>query len=631
MFFYTVAPHRDAIMPAQEVRGYSLSLYHFNIQYVAGDVKAYHVLATKSFRPFLDFYMTYPRFKASCEIQGHFIAFLGRYYRDDLAKLVELVMERKQIELVSVHYSDQIYLAYPRRDMEESIRINDETLARYGLRRGGTFFAQENFFGPGVIPLMKEYGYRVALLNRHYLRHYQGELPRVPYYERDGVFFLPGGGFTAPDKQRPGAGYEHVPEVVYDYWGDGELAFTKGSNYLPGHGPSEAKRLKRLALYIKRHQNGFKTEFCTAYIDKLLELGVKPEPLPLVLDGSWNYPSYGGVYLWMGRYRLPWERDGHVRTHTFVTRARILAAEALLSHVRSVPWDITKTLKMAWRHLLLAEVSDSTGQTPVAIEVQYSFMESGRARDAADAVIAWIKNQMGIDTGTKVLVDSKAKGYKVLDDAAFRDLVWEEAGEAASLADLTRDIGALNASAWNIKRGRLSVAKPTRAPAGLVEYYVYFDYIGRPSRVLSRILGIARSNGKFGYHETYDKHFSNFVGFTIPLRQDRLIASLALDEDRVVDHALNEFKIAETIGKTYLPLPSGIVGIGDDTYLIKHNLHGNTHIAAMIDVQNKAVGFLQDNPPSKMRTEWKFSVVKGARQAVIDRANELNVWPKVLV
>jgi hypothetical protein len=86
-----------------------------------------------------------------------------------------------------------------------------------------------------------------------------------------------------------------------------------------------------------------------------------------------------------------------------------------------------------------------------------------------------------------------------------------------------------------------------------------------------------------------------------------------------------------TIGKTYLPLPSGLIGIGDDTYLIKHNLYGNTHIAAMIDVRNKLVGFLQDNPPSQMRTEWKFSVVKGPRQAAIDRANELNVWPKVLV
>nr|MDO8086914.1 hypothetical protein [Candidatus Sigynarchaeum springense] len=618
-------------MPVQEIRGYSLSLYHFNIQYVAGDVAKYHVLATKSFRPFLDFYIKYPQFKASCEIQGHFIAFLGRYYRDDLVKLVELVMKRKQVELVSVHYSDQIYLAYPRRDMEESIRVNDETLARYGLRRGGTFFAQENFFGPGMIPLMKEHGYKVALLNRHYLRHYQGELPAVPYYERDGVYFLPGGGFTARDKQRLGTTYDHVPEVGYDYWGDGELAFTKGSNYLPGHGPSEAKRLKRLALYINRHKSGFKTEFCTTYIDKLLELGVKPEPLPPVLDGSWNYPSYGGVYLWMGRYRLPWEKDGHIRTHTFVTRGRILAAETLLSHVKPVPWNITKALKMAWRHLLLAEVSDSTGQTPVPVEVEYSFMESGKARNAADSVIAWARGQLGIAPGAKVLVDCKAKGYQVLDDAGFRDLVWAETGKASSLADLERDVGPLNASAWNVKRGRLSVAKPPEAPKGLVEYYVYFDHVGRPSRVLSRILGIARSNGKFGYHATYDKHFSNFVGFTVPLRQDRIIASLALDETNVVDHSIGDFKIQETIGKTFLPLPNGLIGIGDGTYIIKHNLHGNTHVAATIDVRDKAVGFLQDNPPSKMRTEWKFSIVKGSRQAAIDRANEINVWPKVLV
>jgi hypothetical protein len=575
--------------------------------------------------------MQYPQFKASCEMQGHFVAFLARHYPDDLAKLRELVMVRHQIELVSVHYSDQIYLAYPKRDMEESIHINDETLARYGLERGGTFFAQENFFGPGMIPLMKAYGYRVALLNRHYIRHYQGELPSVPYYERDGIFFLVGGGFTAKDKERMGAGYEKVPELGFDYWGDGELAFTKGSNYLPGHGPNETKRLKRLALYIRRHASGFQTAFCTDYIDRLQELGVQPEPLPIVLDGSWNYPSYGGVYLWMGRYRVPWERDGHVRSHTFRTRAQILAAEALVAQVGTVPHDIKNKITMAWKHLLLAEVSDSTGQTPVPVEVNYSFMESRLGRETANAVIAWAKGRLGIDPARKILVDTKAGTFKILDQKAQLEFMKDEAGAPSSFDELEKAIGTMNALAWNIRKGRLAVTKPLEPRDGIKEFYLNFDYLGRKSRVLSRILGIFRGNGKWNYHHFYDAHFSNFVGFTVPLRQECIIASLALDEENVADCGFEKFKIAETIGKTFLPLPNGLIGIGDDTYIIKHNLHGNTHIAATINVMDKTVGFLQDCPPSQMRTDWLFSIVKGELGAVLDRADEINVWPRIIV
>ncbi|MBD3185427.1 hypothetical protein GF325_01255, partial [Candidatus Bathyarchaeota archaeon] len=244
--------------------GYSLSIYHFNLQYNAGNEESYHVLITKSFVPFLDFYMAHPDFKASLEFQGHAISFMARYYPDELEKLVTLVMERNQVELISVHYSDQVYLAYPKRDLQESIRINDKTLSRYGLKRGPSWFAQENFFGPGVVDLMKKNGYKVALLNRHYLRHYQGDIDPAPYWERDGIHFLSSYSFNLKSDSGSGVNskYEGAPQLYFDYWGDGELAFTRGNNYFPFHGPSEKKRLKRLALYTKRHADGIITAHC---------------------------------------------------------------------------------------------------------------------------------------------------------------------------------------------------------------------------------------------------------------------------------------------------------------------------------------------------------------------------------
>ncbi len=622
-------------MPENSQRkGTSLSIYHFNLQYNAGNLKSYHVLITKSFVPFLDFYLKYPVFKASCEIQGHAIAFMARFYPDELEKLRKLVMDRKNIDLVSVHYSDQVYLAYPRRDLEQSMRVNDEVLEKYGLRRGGTFFAQENFFGPGAIPVMKQNGYSVALLNRHYLRHYQGELPSVPYYERDGVFFLVGGGFTARDKERArasgGQAYDDVPELVFDYWGDGELAFTQGNNYFPFHGPSEKKRLKRLALYIDRHKNGYITDSCTSHVERLQEMGVKPEPLPLLLDGSWNYPTYGGVYLWMGRYRLPWERDGYVRSHTFRTRAKILATEALLSHVKGVPRHVSKKLGIAWKHLLLAEVSDSTGQTPVITEVRYSFNESNLAREYAREVVEFTKSNLGLGAKTRVLVDCSAKTYETLDQAALVHHLKGLDGESSSLDSLRDDIPAFNPTTWNMKRACFSIRKAvgTRAPT---EYYLDIEFKGRPTRLLSRVLGIARTNNNFTYHEKFDAHFSNYVGFTVPLAGRAITFCPALMEDAPVEVRLDDLKTDETIGKTFLPLPNGLLGIGDDTYIVKHNLHGNTHIAATIDIKRGTVGFIQDGPPSDLTSNWKFSIMKSTLETALHRANELNVFPKVLL
>ncbi|MHA1999325.1 MAG: hypothetical protein ACTSU9_14495 [Promethearchaeota archaeon] len=615
----------------------SLSLYHFNLQYNAGNLKSYHVLITKSFKPFLEFYMEYPQFKASCEIQGHAVAFMARFYPELLEKLVELVMDRKQIELVSVHYSDQVFLAYPKYDLQQSIRINDKTLARYGLKRGGTWFAQENFFGPGVIPIMKENGYRVALLNRHFLRHYQGEVQRVPYFERDGIYFLSGSGFSR------GVGGAEVPaspdygdalDLLFDYWGDGELAFTQGNNYFPFHGPSEKKRLKRLHLYTKRHKEGIETAFCTDYVDAMVGAGVPATPLPVVLDGSWNYPIYGGVYLWMGRYRLWWEKDGYVRSGTFKVRAIVLAAELLLAKVDSPPVKIRNELEMAWRHLLLAEVSDSTGQTPVMTEVKYSFSESALAQKYATGVISWVKDVLGFHSGARVLVDLRSGKIEELGKEGLGAFYSGLRGIPSNLVEMYDALGELGIQTWNMKKAKISVRKrpaPELEDGIEHEFYLNWDFKGRPTTIVSRVASFVRQNNNFKFHEKFDKFYSNYVGFTVPLKEEEIIFCPALMENDLWELPLSSFKIQETIGKTFLPLPNGLIGIGEGLYLIKHNLHGNTHIAATVDTKRKTVGFLQDCPPATLHSRWKFSLLKGERESAVKRANELNVMPQVLV
>ncbi|MHA1791061.1 MAG: hypothetical protein ACTSVI_00365 [Promethearchaeota archaeon] len=620
----------------EKIKGYSLSIYHFNLQYNAGNEKSYHILIKKSFRPFLDFYLKYPQFKASCEIQGHAIAFMARHYSKELDKLVTLVMDRKQIELVSVHYSDQVYLAYPRFDLEYSMDINDEILENHGLKRGGTFFAQENFFGPGVIPVMKKHGYKVALLNKHYLRHYQGEIPQTPYFERDGIFFLSGTGY----KNANGENDEllskkdvQIPELIFDYWGDGELAFTRGNNYFPFHGPSEKKKLKRLALYINRHKNGYKTEFCTKYVEVLQDKKIKPEPLPIVLDGSWNYPSYGGVYLWMGRYRFWWEKDGYVRSHTYKTREMLLAANTMLNELKNPPEYFKNQYKLGWKHLLLAEVSDSTGQSPVPTEVKYSFMESNKARTIAKNIISWAKNKLGYEKDSKLLINTKDNSITLLDNEQLKEVLNNNKGTPSSLKKLKEDIGDLGMQVFNMKRLTFKITKRpiNENDPSHVEYYFNLDFQGKPTRFLTRLLSIIRQNTNFSYHQKYDEHFSNYVGISFKWLENKFIFSPALMEESIQEIPTSQFKILDTIGKTFLPLPNGLIGLGNDIYIIKHNNHGNTHIAATLDLKKMSIGFIQDGPPSQLKSRWKFSIIKTNKKDAVNRAIEINVLPKIII
>jgi len=73
-----------------------------------------------------------------------------------LSKLRQLV-DAGQAELVSFHWSDQLFLAYPRRDLEVSHALMAEVWERTGLSPSGTVFCQEGQFGEGLAPFGAEH------------------------------------------------------------------------------------------------------------------------------------------------------------------------------------------------------------------------------------------------------------------------------------------------------------------------------------------------------------------------------------------------------------------------------------------------------------------------------------------
>ena len=127
---------------AQKTKKYAISMFHYNLQYVAGDYKIENRILKESFYPALKFFEKHPYIKADFEIQGYGIEVLAEEY-PEMFKLFKKLINRGQIELVIAHYSDQFFIGYPALDLQKSIEISDQILKKYGLKRSRVFFGQE--------------------------------------------------------------------------------------------------------------------------------------------------------------------------------------------------------------------------------------------------------------------------------------------------------------------------------------------------------------------------------------------------------------------------------------------------------------------------------------------------------
>src|SRR5687767_7417351 len=112
---------------------------------------------------------------------------------------------RGQIDFDSFHYSDQLYVAYPRRDLEVSLDLTAEVFARAGLPLGRSIFTQEGQFARGQIPIAAQRGYEASVLPKNLFTYQLGETAaemNVLYAEpdvADHTVILGGRGFHSAD------------------------------------------------------------------------------------------------------------------------------------------------------------------------------------------------------------------------------------------------------------------------------------------------------------------------------------------------------------------------------------------------------------------------------------------------
>ncbi len=586
----------------------SLGVFHYNAQYVAGRRDSYWKQTLASLIPQLKFHKHHPNWKCDLEISGHHLLFLERHFPVVLETLRKL-NNAGTIELVTVHYSDQIYMAYPKRDLVESIKICDEIYTKLGLIKSPVWFGQENFFGEGIARVMNETGYKIALVNRSQYSYFHAQEPRAAYYRFKGL---------EPDVLLAGTnGQENIVQQNWNFWGDGELAFARANIYMPGYGPSPQKYAQRVARYQKQEAEGVEFLTVTEYIDWCKKEGLQPAELLPILDGSWNHFQYGGTYLWMGTYRFPFERDGDIRSLTYQSRAKLLAAERLVEVARQAGVKVdteTKNLRLAWKHQLLAEVSDSTGQTPVKIEVVYSQVEAQRTITLAQKIIQAVIAKYGISPFA-----INTKSGKIIQEQTWKDIAGENRTKIPR-EDFQRALGLhfwfQNVHRYTVKLGFQQV--------GDRRFDLEVNFQSKYTPFHQRVLSLFRTRKKMGLAHALEDHLCTYSGLWWDWDGKTIAYCPAAMEEEPVVYAASTFDN----GRQWIPAPNGYLQVKPDLHLVKHNAFGNTHMCITCDPQNKRMGLILLDAP-KTPFLWRLSFIRGTREEAVGFANQMNVWPLV--
>lgn len=377
------------------MEAYVLSLLHFNIQYCAGgtaglievagyandDASVQDQTIVESFDPILTMLEAHPTWRMDIELQAYMVEILKDRHPESLTRLRALA-ESGQVELVSFHYSDQLFLAYPWRDQQKSLELTAEVFADADLPLSNVVFTQEGQFGEGMLQRMPEHGYATAVLPHNLAEAAWGsDGERATYRYGDDVRVLVGGaGFATDDYS-----------VSWHFLNDGELYATNDLNcYLgPAFVYDPEDMAQREAELQAQEDAGAKITSISAFMNAH---GNDTETdLPSVVDGTWQPDDTGNFLRWMGGMGI-WgaDMDEQVLVGNVRARHRLAAAEL----VEDANADL---LADGWREALLGQVSDATGWNPLQGEVDYGIDHGAAAYTLAAAAVADACVERGAD------------------------------------------------------------------------------------------------------------------------------------------------------------------------------------------------------------------------------------------
>jgi MYXO-CTERM domain-containing protein len=589
---------------------FSLSMFHFNVQYVAGglegfpdgesDIEEYDLdnaavedlIITESFEPALDLLLVHPSWKLTLELQGYMVEVMLERHPAIVDKLRQLV-DAGQVELVSFHYSDQLFLAYPRLDMVRSHALLDEVMQEAGLTLSPVVFCQEGQFGEGIATLAPEHGQTILGLPKNLFRYQHDDLDDdpAPLYELDGT-----------DVVLIGKGVDATPvQVTWSFFDDGELWSTGDrAPYLGTKFRIDATAIAEFEAKLEQQEaEGYRIATISEYVDYVKSTDLPQPPLPPLLDGTWQPSSSDSMFRWMGKsgaldVLLEFERDNDVITGNVEARHTLLTAETLLSWARQQGLvgaeEYPEGLRACWRLALLGQVTDSTGINPWLGEVRYGLEHGQQARDCGQAILDDIARR----AGARWLEVDNATG-------AVRELGSRPAQNASPTEPLLDEADGFVIDA------------PGREVEITWETVTLDGIAGTESGNLTRLtLQAGLPRNAFRYLE---------VRFPLELPDYRLTPGLV--EDEVRSYPRDAFTWEE--GGIAIPLGNGLLGLREDLWLIKHTRH--VHVAATFYEGEDTVSFRDETLDPEGEATWVFYLLQGSEADALAVANRLNTHP----
>ncbi len=584
---------------------FTVNLFHFNIQYVVGGLEGNgddigpfcgdpcvgwdndaveDWIIQESFAPVVDFYLEHPQWKATFEMQAYMVEVMAKRHPEVLSKLRTLA-GRGQVEIASLHYADQLFLAYPRRDLARSTRLTREVFDAHCLPLSGVVFNQEGQAGEGWMRYLVEEGYEIGIFPKNlfkYVRGPEAERTKAPWYAAQGGTMIVG-----PGGVDPASGID----VAWSFFDDGELLMVEGElnpYFAPLAGFSEARYDEWEAKLQGLEDAGYTSVTITEYVRHLEARGTpKPEAPPL-LDGTWQPQSTDSIHRWLGGMgQGPWsgtEQDNAVRSGNYEARHWLEALEIYAEAARSRGADpkaldaIDKWVEGAWKDLFNAMVSDSTGVNPWAMETRFSLDLNEALRTGATERIDRLRALLD---DAHVEIDLAAHTARPLDTLPVEDAPEVEAPLAVEIDGGARTV----TTTW------------TQIAPG--HHRLRIDF------------GPGSAEGD----RTLSARF--------PTADDTLRYVPGLVEDAVVTRPLSDFVFER--GEAWLPLPSGLIGLRPDLWVVKHAR--TNHIAARISPDDPFVEFRDETQPAEAAVRWTFDLVQGSADEALEWARAINLAP----
>jgi len=540
---------------------YAIGMFHFNLQYVAGDYKIENRIIRESVFPVLQFFEKNPQYKSDIEIQGYAIEVFAEEHPEVLALLKKLV-NRGQIELVIAHYSDQFFIGYPALDLQKSIEICDQILAKNGMKRSRVFFGQEIQWTPAYASVLKGKYDLIATSSDPHSWYRAKTLPLVNIrYGNDQIL-----GLIDSEKELPGLTWD------YAFLDDGEVFNSLDYNSDFYRVPAQEK--ESIDRFKKLEKEGYKFVTMTELANKIKNLkGYQIPDYPFVPEGTWNM-SVCGPFMWMGRQRTGIETDGITRALSYRLRSVILLAEILIDFAASKGVDVSelrKLLEQAWRHLLLSEVSDSSGWSPWLVEVQYTAAEVANA----NKILAEIMD--------------KLKGVLPLDDKNYRVDTHIGKVELMDSPNLVAPTSSFLPVPFAVLAGKTE-SSVMKINENLYRLDIQCE---RPADGVVEIVFDTPANGLY-----YSAGAGEEIAVEIPT-------------DLKHDPAFS--------------LSNGFIYLGNGYSLVKDC--SVEHLAATWKMKEQKLVFRQELNPENLEMNMRFYLVKGDAIKGLELGNQLNTWP----